>query len=326
MTVEGGGADAPAADAAADIVAIGQPLSPGAAAAADAADATPVIGVPTMVGLVAGVARCEVAWRVHHTSSNGFIAGSYSSAGMGDGIDLETDAAVFDEASCPAPSGFGSDANAALWRDGCQPRYMVLEWQSGAFDAAAAGGYSRDAVEAEGTATTGVACGRGASSINLHRCLDLFSQQEQLDAENEWFCPKCKELRQGTKQMQFWAAPPICIIHLKRFSASGMYRRKLDTPVDFPLEGLDLGPYIMAPRDPRSPPPVYDLVAVSNHFGSTGGGHYTAYARHSDDGKWYCYDDSHVTQVDEPSSVVTPAAYVLFYVQRGLLPGVGGGA
>jgi len=33
-------------------------------------------------------------------------------------------------------------------------------------------------------------------------------------------------------------------------------------------------------------PPVYDLVAVSNHFGSTGGGHYTAFAKHSEDGRW----------------------------------------
>ena len=96
-----------------------------------------------------------------------------------------------------------------------------------------------------------------------------------------------------------------------------MWRRKLDTAVDFPLEGLDLAPYIKAPPDPGAPPPVYDLVAVSNHFGSTGGGHYTAYAKHSDDGRWYCYDDSHVTPVNDPADVVTAAAYVLFYVRRG---------
>ena len=31
----------------------------------------------------------------------------------------------------------------------------------------------------------------------------------------------------------------------------------------------------------------------------------------------YCYDDSHVSPVSDPADVVTPAAYVLFYVQRG---------
>ena len=86
----------------------------------------------------------------------------------------------------------------------------------------------------------------------------------------------------------------MLVVHLKRFSASGTWRRKLDTPVDFPLEGLDLAPYIMASRSAATLPPIYDLVAVSNHFGSTGGGHYTAFAKHSVDGRWYGHGDSHV--------------------------------
>ena len=256
----------------------------------------------------------------------------------------------------------GSAANKAA------ARYVVLDWQPEAFSS---GAVEKQRLEADSTSFSGVACGRGgANKINLHTCLDLFSSQEQLDEENAWYCPKCKEFRQGTKQMQarrrprpipppphlpatttfppppapppaaapspppsprsaclsgfprlpprqFWSAPPCLVVHLKRFSAQGMWRRKLDTAVDFPLEGLDLAPYIKAPPEPGAPPPVYDLVAVSNHFGSTGGGHYTAYAKHSDDGRWYCYDDSHVTPVNDPADVVTAAAYVLFYVQRG---------
>jgi ubiquitin C-terminal hydrolase len=38
--------------------------------------------------------------------------------------------------------------------------------------------------------------------------------------------------------------------------------------------------------------PEYQLFAVSNHYGNLGGGHYTAYARQTDDGKWYSFDDS----------------------------------
>lgn len=53
-------------------------------------------------------------------------------------------------------------------------------------------------------------------------------------------------------------------------------RNKLDTRVDFPLHGLDLTPYVL---HTQSVQPVYDLYAVSNHYGSLGGGHYTAYAR-----------------------------------------------
>ena len=40
---------------------------------------------------------------------------------------------------------------------------------------------------------------------------------------------------------------------------------------------------------------MYDLYAVSNHFGGLGGGHYTAYVRMpgiDEDGGWYNFDDS----------------------------------
>jgi ubiquitin C-terminal hydrolase len=58
--------------------------------------------------------------------------------------------------------------------------------------------------------------------------------------------------------------------------------------------------------------PEYHLFAVSNHYGSLGGGHYTAYAKQTDDGKWYLFDDSCVTQVQD-SDVCSSAGYVLFY-------------
>jgi hypothetical protein len=44
----------------------------------------------------------------------------------------------------------------------------------------------------------------------------------------------------------------------------------------------------------------YTLCAVVNHFGSLGGGHYTAFARMpGPSGQWYCFDDSHVSPVEE---------------------------
>ncbi|KAJ3159743.1 ubiquitin carboxyl-terminal hydrolase [Geranomyces michiganensis] len=60
---------------------------------------------------------------------------------------------------------------------------------------------------------------------------------------------------------------------------------------------------------------VYDLFAVSNHFGGLGGGHYTAYAKNCLDDQWYNFDDSHVSKTDE-ASIMTPAAYFLFYRRR----------
>ena len=60
----------------------------------------------------------------------------------------------------------------------------------------------------------------------------------------------------------------------------------------------------------------YDLYAVSNHFGSLSGGHYTAFAKNPYYKKWYNFDDTDVARVNE-QDVVTKAAYVLFYKRRG---------
>jgi ubiquitin carboxyl-terminal hydrolase 4/11/15 len=39
----------------------------------------------------------------------------------------------------------------------------------------------------------------------------------------------------------------------------------------------------------------YDLVSVINHYGSMNFGHYTAFAKNSNNNTWYYYDDTNVT-------------------------------
>ena len=56
----------------------------------------------------------------------------------------------------------------------------------------------------------------------------------------------------------------------------------------------------------------YRLYAISNHYGSVGFGHYTAFGLHPKDNSWYCFDDSSVNKVTE-DQIVTSAAYILFY-------------
>lgn len=41
---------------------------------------------------------------------------------------------------------------------------------------------------------------------------------------------------------------------------------------------------------------VYNLYAVSNHSGTTMGGHYTAYCRNPNSGEWYTFNDSRWVQ------------------------------
>ena len=65
---------------------------------------------------------------------------------------------------------------------------------------------------------------------------------------------------------------------------------------------------------------LYDLYAVSNHYGSLAFGHYTAYCKNFETGKWYDFNDSSVSEVYNPNEVVSGAAYVLYYIRKDFYP------
>uniref|UniRef100_A0A3P8UPP5 ubiquitinyl hydrolase 1 n=1 Tax=Cynoglossus semilaevis TaxID=244447 RepID=A0A3P8UPP5_CYNSE len=162
-----------------------------------------------------------------------------------------------------------------------------------------------------------------AGHFTLEQCLNLFTKPEVLAPEEAWYCPKCQQHREASKQLLLWRLPNVLIIQLKRFSfRSFIWRDKINDMVDFPVRNLDLSKFCIGQKDEMHHPPIYDLYAVINHYGGMIGGHYTAYARlpsdknsqRSDVG-WRLFDDSTVTMVDE-SQVVTRYAYVLFYRRR----------
>ncbi|XP_061770485.1 ubiquitin carboxyl-terminal hydrolase 15-like isoform X4 [Nerophis ophidion] len=155
--------------------------------------------------------------------------------------------------------------------------------------------------------------------FKLKDCIELFTTKEKLGAEDPWYCPNCKEHQQATKKLDLWCLPPVLVVHLKRFSYSRYMRDKLDSLVDFPLSNLDMSEFLI---NPNSGPCIYDLIAVSNHYGGMGGGHYTAYAKNTDDGKWYNFDDSSVSPASE-DQIVSKAGYVLFYQRQDTLKGTG---
>ncbi|QLL31292.1 hypothetical protein HG536_0B01550 [Torulaspora globosa] len=147
-------------------------------------------------------------------------------------------------------------------------------------------------------------------NITLYDCLKLFSKKEVLSMDDSWYCPTCKEHRQASKQIQLWNTPDILLIHLKRFENQRSFSDKIDDVVHFPIEGLDMGEYIVESDSKGS---IYDLIAVDNHYGGIGGGHYTAYVKQND--KWYYFDDSRVTETD-PQHSIAGSAYLLFYLRR----------
>uniref|UniRef100_A0A8C6PAC4 Ubiquitin carboxyl-terminal hydrolase n=1 Tax=Nothobranchius furzeri TaxID=105023 RepID=A0A8C6PAC4_NOTFU len=150
------------------------------------------------------------------------------------------------------------------------------------------------------------------TTVALRECIELFTTMETLGEHDPWYCPTCKKHQQATKKFDLWSLPRILVVHLKRFSYNRCWRDKLDTLVDFPIRDLNMSEFVC---DPKAGPYVYDLIAVSNHYGGMGGGHYTAYGKNKVEEKWYYFDDSSVSSASE-DQIVTKAAYVLFYQRR----------
>lgn len=130
---------------------------------------------------------------------------------------------------------------------------------------------------------------RRKNGITLDDCLNEFGKEEILSEMDTWYCPRCKEHRRASKKFELWKTPDILVMHLKRFSSSGMRRDKLDVFVDFPVEGLDLSSRVIETEEGKQE--IYDLFAVDDHWGGLGGGHYTAFAKNFEDGgEWWEYN------------------------------------
>lgn len=151
--------------------------------------------------------------------------------------------------------------------------------------------------------------GADDSDISIGDCIQIFTKEEVLDGDERPTCDKCKTKRKSTKKFSIQRFPSILVLHLKRFSGFS-FRSKLQTNVDFPLTKLDLAEFAADTQEGRSA--VYSLYAVSNHSGSTYGGHYIAYCRHPISKQWHCFNDSRVDEISS-SRVRGPQAYILFY-------------
>ncbi|TKS73484.1 Ubiquitin carboxyl-terminal hydrolase 3 [Collichthys lucidus] len=151
-------------------------------------------------------------------------------------------------------------------------------------------------------------------TCTLRDCLRSFTDLEELDETELYYCHKCKKRQKSTKKFWVQKLPKVLCLHLKRFHWTAFLRNKVDTYVEFPLKGLDMRGYLLEPENSLPESCLYDLVAVVVHHGSgVGSGHYTAYGSH--EGRWYHFNDSTVTLTNE-DAVRKAKAYILFYVER----------
>ncbi|BES92394.1 ubiquitin carboxyl-terminal hydrolase [Nesidiocoris tenuis] len=169
-----------------------------------------------------------------------------------------------------------------------------------------------------------------SGQYSVESCLQQFTSIELMTGSNLVGCSTCTErqnkgakdgktvLRMATKQLLICQAPPVLILHLKRFQVQLHSVRKLNKHVIFPLI-LDLAPFCSSIGDSNSKhnidqPMYYSLYGIVEHRGSLNSGHYVAYVKTCEGGqtRWYCISDSHVDEVTEERVLKTPA-YLLFY-------------
>ncbi|XP_010627554.1 ubiquitin carboxyl-terminal hydrolase 2 isoform X1 [Fukomys damarensis] len=149
---------------------------------------------------------------------------------------------------------------------------------------------------------------RGYPEVTLTDCMRIFTKEDVLDGDEKPTCCRCRARKRCIKKFSIQRFPKILVLHLKRFSESRIRTSKLTTFVNFPLRDLDLREFASENTNHA----VYNLYAVSNHSGTTMGGHYTAYCRSPVTGEWHTFNDSSVTPMSS-SQVRTSDAYLLFY-------------
>ncbi len=164
--------------------------------------------------------------------------------------------------------------------------------------------------------TEEVAAGyQGRSAITLVDCFESFVREDQLDHDNMWYCKHCAKDVQAKKQMDIFRLPRILVVHLKRFKSkiisNYLSQGKIQNFVDYPVREFDVTRFVKANDGAQKY--VYDLFAVSNHYGGLQGGHYTATCYNPVAKEWVECDDESVTGT---SRIVDPAGYVLFYRLR----------
>ena len=165
-------------------------------------------GAPKLGSLAGGGSstyRCDCGSSAATLASGRSNGGGSSSGGGSSGT------------SRPVVVGGGTSSLAA--RDDAPPpetMHIVLEWLPEAFEPL--GSFEKAKLESalgagDANHRYGIQAGHkplsekngAAVGVDLLQCLELFSREETLDADNAWYCPQCKEHREACKKIQVCA-------------------------------------------------------------------------------------------------------------------------
>ena len=160
---------------------------------------------------------------------------------------------------------------------------------------------------------------------SLEMAILNFIKQEKLENDNQYQCGNCNKKVNALKYLKFEKLPEILFIQLGRFYYDYQtdMRQKIHDRVPFPLilnmnkykrdydkieydanksedDSFNLDDseelkqqYLKEGKD------VYELYSIVIQSGSANGGHYYAYIKSFEDGKWYNFNDMKVIEIDK---------------------------
>ena len=143
-----------------------------------------------------------------------------------------------------------------------------------------------------------------SKKISIYDCLDLFTKEEIVE---NVFCENCRVKTNFTKYLKIERIPKYLFISLKRFKYTMIYRAKINCPIKFPLNNINLNKYLVENSQDNSK--IYDLYSVVNHNGTLSGGHYNTIIKQNN--QWIKYNDSVVSYFTKTFD--TQDAYILIY-------------
>jgi ubiquitin C-terminal hydrolase len=145
--------------------------------------------------------------------------------------------------------------------------------------------------------------------------LDILKEDQKDESIEEYHCEACgvSDKKKRTKAIvtrTLWRLGNCVILVLKRNESNG---RKIHTKVQIPLEVQFHDLFHASSHEPSSTD-MYELFSAVYHHGSSGGGHYTAEAKHPVTGKWAHYDDESGRVIEAPT--LDENTYIVMYRRK----------
>ena len=140
--------------------------------------------------------------------------------------------------------------------------------------------------------------------FNIYKGLKEFTKVESMSGDNQFYCQKCKDLKDAKVKTLIYFTPPYLIINID-YGINKKYEPKI---VDFG-EVIDLTGFV----DNLVKEKTYKLVCVSSHLGRSGdSGHYITYCKDKK-GVWHEFNDSTHTENINKEKIYKNSPYILIY-------------